>query len=131
MMKKISVSLIIILIIVTCIFSNVFATDMTSIYTVSMEPGIRDATAQALGIVQVVGYAVAIIMLTYIGIKFIFDTPDQKAKHKEQLIPYIIGVVILFAGSTIAVWFGSEIRKDSTSMISYNQTVVTQEIVKL
>lgn len=52
-----------------------------------------------IGILQAVGMSVAVIMLTIIGIKYIMVSPEGKADLKQQLFPYLIGCVLLFAGS--------------------------------
>lgn len=54
-----------------------------------------------LGIIQAVGVSVAIIMLVYIGIKFIMTSPEGKADVKRELVPYLIGCILLFAGTTL------------------------------
>ena len=51
-------------------------------------------------ILQFAGYTVAVIMLSVIGIKYIISSPGEKADLKSRLIPYGIGAVLLFAGST-------------------------------
>ena len=40
-------------------------------------------------------------MLMVKGIKFIISSPEGKAQAQKELIPWAIGVVILFAMSTI------------------------------
>ena len=56
---------------------------------------------QIVYILQFVGYSVAVIMLTVMGIKYIMSSPNDKADIKSKLVPYIIGAVLLFAGSTM------------------------------
>lgn len=52
-------------------------------------------------IVQFVGYTVAVLMLSGIGIKYMMAAPGEKADLKAQLIPYTIGAVLLFGGVSI------------------------------
>ena len=59
-------------------------------------------------IAVILAFAVGMI----IGIQFIMGSVDEKAKIKETLIPYIIGVFIIFSAFTIwkiAVSIGNEI----------------------
>ena len=56
---------------------------------------------KVLGIVQVVGYAVSLITLSILGIKYMFSATAEKAKIKEQMVPYVIGCVLLFGVSVI------------------------------
>ena len=48
------------------------------------------------GIILTVGSAIAIIGLIIMGIRFVTSAPSEKAKIKEELIGFTIGVVILF-----------------------------------
>lgn len=52
-----------------------------------------------LGIAQVVGVAVAVIMLIVLAIKYISSAPSDKADIKKHAIIYIVGAVVLFGAS--------------------------------
>lgn len=54
-----------------------------------------------LGIVQVIGIAIAVIMLVVLAIKYISAAPSDKADIKKSATAYIIGAVVLFAASGI------------------------------
>lgn len=54
-----------------------------------------------IGIVQVICYAVAVIMLVYLGVKFIIASPEAKADIKKSAIMYVIGAIIVFAAGTL------------------------------
>ena len=54
-----------------------------------------------VGIVQVVGVVVAVVVILVIGIKYLVGSAEQKAEYKKTMIPYIVGAVLVFAGSTI------------------------------
>ena len=54
-----------------------------------------------LGIVQIIGVAVAIIMLIVLAIKYISAAPNDKAEIKKHAVVYIIGAVVLFAAAGI------------------------------
>lgn len=51
-----------------------------------------------LGIIEVVGTGLAILMLLYIAINMIIASPEGKAKFKQTAIIYAIGAVVLFVG---------------------------------
>ena len=61
----------------------------------------RNIFDSVIGIVQVIGTGIAIIMLMYMGIKYLISAPDEKAKLKNTAIPFVIGAVILFAAVNI------------------------------
>lgn len=54
-----------------------------------------------LGIVQAIGYVVAVVILVWLGVKYIMASPDGKADIKKQAFAYILGAILLFAASTI------------------------------
>lgn len=70
----------------------------------------------AIGIVRTVGYGVAIIILTVIGIKYMLASPGDRADIKKKAIPFVIGAVLLFASSTI-LGIISDLAKDSLPVI--------------
>ena len=54
-----------------------------------------------LGFFQVVGYMAAVIVLVWLGVKYIMASPEGKAEIKKQAFAYILGAVLLFAASGI------------------------------
>lgn len=54
-----------------------------------------------INIIQVVGIVVAIAVVLIIGIKYMTGSVEQKAEYKKIMIPYIIGAVLLVAGTSI------------------------------
>lgn len=54
-----------------------------------------------LGLIQIVGVIVSVVMLMAIGIKYMLGSVEEKAEYKETLKPYIIGAFVLFTGTTI------------------------------
>lgn len=54
-----------------------------------------------LRVVQVIGTAVAVIMLIVLAIKYISAAPGDKAEIKKHAVVYVVGAVILFAATGI------------------------------
>ena len=54
-----------------------------------------------LGVIQVIGTVVAVVMLMVIGIKYMLGSVEERAEYKDTLKPYLIGAFLLFSGSTI------------------------------
>lgn len=54
-----------------------------------------------LGYIRNIGIVVSVIALMIIGVKFMLGSAEEKANYKETLIPYLIGIIILLAGSII------------------------------
>lgn len=57
--------------------------------------------SNVIGIVQVICYAAAIIMLIILGVQFITASPEGKAQIKKSAIQYVIGAIIVFAAGTL------------------------------
>ena len=108
--KKVSkiISVILIAIMLISVTSIVFADE------ISLDPSsIKGTTSggaskaqqiggKILGIVQVVGSIVAVIILAVLGIKYMMGSAEEKAEYKKTFIPYIIGAILVFAASNLA-----------------------------
>ena len=57
-----------------------------------------------VGTLQWVGYAIAIGMLVFIGIKYVMASANEKADLKQSLVKYVIGAVLIVFATTIAKW---------------------------
>ena len=54
-----------------------------------------------LGFLQMIGYAFAVGMLLYLGIKYMMASANEKADLKKGSINYVIGAIIVVAASTL------------------------------
>lgn len=52
-------------------------------------------------IIQVVGIVIAVIVLLVIGIKYMMGSASEKAEYKKTMIPYIVGAVLIFSGTSL------------------------------
>ena len=57
--------------------------------------------AKIINVIQVVGVIVAIVVILILGIKYMTGSVEQKAEYKKTMIPYVIGAILLVAGTTI------------------------------
>lgn len=87
---------------------NIFASSKNSgIFTVPepqkspISEWFGKAGGTILGIFQVIGTVVAIVILVWLGIKYIMASPDGKAEIKKQAFAYVLGAVLLFGASWI------------------------------
>lgn len=101
-MKKVLTIIMIMLVIMS---SSVFAA-YTQITTSPGAPSnagsLQDKATGVLGVIQWVGYIVAIGMLIWVGIKYVTSGAGEKAKAKETLIPIVIGAVLIAGATWIA-----------------------------
>lgn len=106
MRKIIYVLTIIILFSMIFDFYSVYADDGVDSIITAMEGTSNAATANGtgvgnvinnvIGIMQVVGSGLSIIVITLLGIKYILASPGEKADVKKSIMPILIGCVLLF-----------------------------------
>lgn len=63
---------------------------------------LRTETGSIYNILLALGIALAVIIGAILGIKFMTGGIEEQSKIKEQLIPYIIGCVIIFGA--FGIW---------------------------
>ncbi len=51
---------------------------------------------QIIGIIQIIGTAIAVVMLIWLAIKYISAAPSEKADIKKSATIYVVGAVLLF-----------------------------------
>ena len=66
-----------------------------------MLTGITGIIKNVIGIVQVICYAAAIIMLIILGVQFITASPEGKSTVKNSAIIYVVGAILIFAAGSI------------------------------
>ena len=113
-LKIIFILAIIMIIVGSTIISNAetFPVKVTG-ETTSFSGNIVDTSAKILGVFQVVGYSVAVIILAWIGIKYLMATPEGKADIKKQAYAYLFGAFLLFAAGVIVGWLKTSIQENA------------------
>lgn len=77
---------------------------------------LRETSNYIYNTLLVIAVAIAVIVGAYLGIKFMLESAEDKAKIKEALIPFIVGCFIIFGAFgiwKIAVDVGEGITGDS------------------
>lgn len=105
-MRKYILKIGIILIALAMIFSNctVFASNVKTMFKgdTSKVSGAVSATQTVLGsildVTRLIGIGIAVIMLSYIGIKFMMAAPSERANIKQYSINFVIGSFVLIGG---------------------------------
>lgn len=49
-----------------------------------------------IGLLQMVGSGIALIVITLLGVKYLLASPSDKADVKKAIMPIIIGCILLF-----------------------------------
>ena len=112
MLKKLVISLILVAFVtVLCLPNMIYAMDDIigaggnfigkANETVIDETELSTTSNYIYNILFTIAVVLAIAIGMVIGIQFIMGSVDDKAKIKETLVPYIIGVFIVFASFTI------------------------------
>ena len=89
----------------------------------SAESGIMNVSNMVLGIVQVIGVAVAVIMLVVLAIKYISAAPSEKGDIKKSAFVYVIGALLLFGGVAVLniIQRAGEELEDTTAYVIVNE----------
>ena len=66
-----------------------------------IQDSVKGIGGSILGVLQVVGIVLSVIILVVIGIKYMMGSAEEKAEYKKTMIPYLVGAVLIFAGTTI------------------------------
>lgn len=80
-----------------------------------------------LGVVTAIGMSVAVIILVWLGVKYIMSSPDGKAEIKKQAFAYILGAVLLFGASALVSMFKNIIDTEVTVDTSAELTKIVEE----
>lgn len=102
--KKILIVIFILFIIIICASQNSYATidsvinNMSGVQTAASgaDTGIGKVINIIIGLMQIAGSGISLIVVTMMGIKYILASADEKADVKKQIIPIVIGCVLLF-----------------------------------
>ena len=65
---------------------------------------IRKSGNQLLQALSWFGYAIALIMLIFIGIKYMTGSVDAKANMKTAVVGWVVGALLVFMASTVTLW---------------------------
>ncbi len=76
------------------------------------QTSIAKVAGYVLGVVQVIGMAVATIGVVVLGIKYIISSPEDKATIKDKAVIYVTGAIIIFAASGLIGLVGEWAREN-------------------
>ena len=54
-----------------------------------------------VGVIRMVGSAIAVITMIALGIKYVMGSTEERAEYKKSMMPYLIGALLLFGTSTV------------------------------
>jgi len=105
-MKKISYKKILLIVLLMVIIVSISTVSFASLVQITPIIGVGGVQIQGIasiiiGIIQVIAMAVAAVILVVLAIKYMTAAPGEKAEVKKGMTIYVIGALILFAGSGI------------------------------
>ncbi len=56
-----------------------------------------------IGTIQVIGTVISVAVIMLLGVKYIMGSVEERADYKKAFIPYIVGVIFIFATTTVIV----------------------------
>ena len=113
MSKRIFLTILLILMILTCVNSyasiedlNKIEQNMNTIGKYEREDvkgtNIGKIINSIIGIIQYAGSGIAVVTVSILGIKYLLTSPSEKAEIKKMAEPIVIGCVLLFGSVNIA-----------------------------
>ena len=65
---------------------------------------IKTPVENVLGVIQLIGFVVAIVMVMYVGIKYLAAGAGQKAEVKSTMVPMLVGAAMVGLAPTLVKW---------------------------
>lgn len=99
------VNMILIAMVIISISLNCFALtpiEVSGSEDVSGTPQITKLGNDIVGIFQVVGVVLAVVIIIVLGIKYMLGSAEEKSEYKKSMLPYVVGAALIFAGSIFA-----------------------------
>lgn len=104
-MRKYVFSFISVLMLMSIMCSSVFALSEIGIDpTPGIEGNGASVASKIIGIMQWCGYAIAVGVMVYIGIKYVISSADDKASLKGAAWKYAFGAFLVVCATTIVGW---------------------------
>ena len=98
-MKKIGkISIIFIILIMIFMLNFSYAQINTNTFSTTVEGGAQAISIgnKIIGVLQLFGSILSVIVLIVLGIKYMLGSVEERAQYKESMMPYIIGAVLIF-----------------------------------
>ena len=91
----------------SCVYANIqIPSNLNSAY-VPNDSVTKSVGGQIIWIAQLIMYTVAVIIVMFAGLKYMWAAPESKAEFKKKLIYMVGGAVILFAAGALVQLVGN------------------------
>ena len=62
----------------------------------------KDVAGKVLGALQLFGAIAGVIIIAWLGVRYLLASPEGKTDYKGNMMPYIIGALLLIAAPAVA-----------------------------
>lgn len=108
MVRKTNIKIIILISLISIIVLNLISTSVLAVnpdsYTPNQQinsPKFLERAGIVLGWIKYLGILIAVIVLTIIGLKYLFGSVEGKAEYKKSMVPYVLGCFLLMGVSLV------------------------------
>lgn len=106
MKKRIFVKIVLGIIVILMILNNIVnAIDTNVNISTGTRTEFKSVFEVLLGFIQTIGSIVAVATILIIGIKYMAASTEERAEYKRNMIPYIIGAILVFSTVNIVQIF--------------------------
>lgn len=98
-----------------------------SVVLASSVGDISNSVTKIVNAVAYIGYALAIAMLAFLGIKYAMSPANEKADVKQASTSYLIGAFLIFCASSVAAIF-AQMAAGSAPTTSLGDTIIEAAI---
>ena len=80
---------------------NLTPSQITANIDSNSQTQIQSVGQKIVGIIQVIGIVIAVVVIMVVGIKYMMGSVEEKAEYKKTMIPYVVGCIMVFGISNI------------------------------
>ena len=130
---KIIIKILFILLVLITIFMQIkcLADTVVSDEDIKKPSTDQDISALPIGtiisLVRYIGTVVALVLIMVLGIKYMTASVEQKADYKRTFMPYLIGAILLFAGTNIVAMIYNMATREETSQKSQLDVIIPSQ----
>lgn len=90
------------------------------------ETKLQDVSTMIYNILLTLGIAIAVVIASILGIKFMIGSVEEKAQIKDSLVPFVIGCVVVFGAFgfwKIFVTIGNDVSDKTKTELAANYVI--------
>lgn len=84
-------------------------------YSSANTTGMTSIAGKVIGLIRNVAVIAGVVILSFLGIKYMLGSIEEKAKYKETLMPLIVGIIVVMSATQIATMIFSFFNENKAS----------------